>query len=99
MISPPLLFLQIQDENHQLRSKIAELEKRVSDLTATNEFLLDQNAHLRMGSKSTGNFTLSFCLVFNSLFFRASCLPGSQPARLHDAVNVSPLNPPPTKPM
>ena len=46
---------QIQDENHQLRSKIAELEKRVSDLTATNEFLLDQNAHLRMGGKSAGN--------------------------------------------
>jgi len=51
---PPHAFHMIQDENHQLRSKIAELEKRVSDLTATNEFLLDQNAHLRMGSKPAG---------------------------------------------
>lgn len=41
-----------QDENHQLRAKILELEKRVSDLTATNEFLLDQNAQLRMGGKT-----------------------------------------------
>ena len=57
-----LLFFQIQDENHQLRSKIAELEKRVSDLTATNEFLLDQNAHLRMGGKSAGNFSSVFVL-------------------------------------
>lgn len=41
-----------QEENHLLRGKVAELEKRVSDLTATNEFLLDQNAQLRMGGKS-----------------------------------------------
>ena len=54
-------FLQIQDENHQLRNKIAELEKRVSDLTATNEFLLDQNAHLRMGGKSAGD--VHICLI------------------------------------
>jgi len=47
----PHAFL-IQEENHQLRGKVGELEKRVSDLTATNEFLLDQNAQLRMGGKS-----------------------------------------------
>jgi len=46
-------FYMIQEENIQLRGKIAELEKRVSDLTATNEFLLDQNAQLRMGGKSS----------------------------------------------
>merc|ERR1712226_1447152 len=53
---PPHAFQMVQlgsqEENHQLRAKIAELEKRVSDLTATNEFLLDQNAQLRMGGKA-----------------------------------------------
>jgi len=44
----------LQEENQQLRMQIAELEKKVSDLTATNEFLLDQNAQLRMGVKSGG---------------------------------------------
>merc|ERR1719264_135916 len=48
---PPHAFQMVQDENHQLRIQIQELEKRVSDLTATNEFLLDQNAQLRMGVK------------------------------------------------
>jgi len=46
-------FQLVQEENHQLRTQILELEKRVSDLTATNEFLLDQNAQLRMGVKQT----------------------------------------------
>jgi hypothetical protein len=31
-----------------LRHRVLELEKKVSDLTATNEFLLDQNAQLRL---------------------------------------------------
>jgi len=33
------------------------LKKQVSDLTASNEFLLDQNAQLRMGDKRTANVT------------------------------------------
>ena len=44
-----------QDENLQLRTQLQELEKRVSDLTATNEFLLDQNAQLRMGVKQVAS--------------------------------------------
>ena len=48
---PPHAFQMVQEENLQLRTQIQELEKRVSDLTATNEFLLDQNAQLRMGVK------------------------------------------------
>jgi len=39
----------LQEENCQLKGRICELEKKVSDLLATNEFLLDQNAQLRMG--------------------------------------------------
>ena len=46
--SPPShAFHVIQEENQQLRSKNAELEKQVSDLTVTNGFLLDQIARLR----------------------------------------------------
>ena len=48
-------FQLVQEENLQLRTQIQELEKRVSDLTATNEFLLDQNAQLRMGGKPQVN--------------------------------------------
>jgi len=48
---PPHAFQMLQEENMQLRTQLQEMEKRVSDLTATNEFLLDQNAQLRMGVK------------------------------------------------
>merc|ERR1712020_660757 len=86
---PPHAFHMIQDENHQLRNKIAELEKRVSDLTATNEFLLDQNAHLRMGGKSAGNLILHFsCRFFYKVSPRTPCFVGTQPAGVHDAVNA-----------
>merc|ERR1712080_694198 len=79
-----------QDENHQLRAKILELEKRVSDLTATNEFLLDQNAQLRMGGKtavpgppvSLGHAQPSFILqcLQHSLQHSLQCwIPGTRP--------------------
>lgn len=45
----PQEFFMLQEENCQLKGRIQELEKKVSDLLATNEFLLDQNAQLRMG--------------------------------------------------
>lgn len=54
---PPQAFQMLQEENGQLRLRCDELEKRVSDLTATNEFLLDQNAQIRMekmGGKNPG---------------------------------------------
>lgn len=47
----------LEDENALLRKNIEELKKQVSDLTATNEFLLDQNAQLRMSGKRTANVT------------------------------------------
>ncbi|KAK0083129.1 hypothetical protein PV325_009299 [Microctonus aethiopoides] len=47
----------LDDENSLLRKKIEELKKQVNDLTATNEFLLDQNAQLRMSGKRTTNVT------------------------------------------
>ncbi|VEN52928.1 unnamed protein product [Callosobruchus maculatus] len=45
----------LEEENSLLHKEIAQLKKKVSDLTATNEFLLDQNAQLRMGGKRPGN--------------------------------------------
>ncbi|XP_015509197.1 zinc finger CCCH domain-containing protein 10 [Neodiprion pinetum] len=47
----------LEDENALLKKKIEELKKQVNDLTATNEFLLDQNAQLRMSGKRTTNVT------------------------------------------
>ena len=39
------------EENLLLKRKLDELRKQVNDLQATNEFLLDQNAHLRIQGK------------------------------------------------
>lgn len=40
-----------------LRQRLSELTKRNSDLQATNEFLLEQNARIRMGEKNTPSLT------------------------------------------
>jgi len=37
----------LEEENHLLKMKLAELEKKVSDLSASNEYLLEQNAQFR----------------------------------------------------
>lgn len=44
--------ISLQDENNFLKKRIIDLKKQVSDLTAANEFLLDQNAQLRIGRKN-----------------------------------------------
>lgn len=46
--------MSLQDENNFLKKRILDLKKQVSDLTATNEFLLEQNAQLRI-SRKNGN--------------------------------------------
>lgn len=43
--------LMLEEENNLLHKEIAQLKRQVSDLTATNEFLLDQNANLRVSNK------------------------------------------------
>ncbi|XP_066155391.1 zinc finger CCCH domain-containing protein 10-like [Euwallacea fornicatus] len=40
--------LMLEEENNLLHKEVAQLKKQVQDLTATNEFLLDQNATLRV---------------------------------------------------
>lgn len=42
----------LMDENEALRRKVADLQKQVADLKATNEVLLDQNARYRNASAS-----------------------------------------------
>ena len=45
----------LMEENVSLRRKVSELQKEVSDLRATNEILLDQNArYRRSGSNTSG---------------------------------------------
>lgn len=51
--------LSLQDENNFLKKRIIDLKKQVSDLTAANEFLLDQNAQLRIGRKNGGVGTVT----------------------------------------
>lgn len=46
---PPTDYYSLQEENGFLRRKLDELRKQVADLTATNGFLLEQNAQLRLG--------------------------------------------------
>jgi len=41
-----IMFL--QQDNHHLRLQMQDMERKVSDLTAANEFLLEQNAKLRL---------------------------------------------------
>jgi hypothetical protein len=42
----------LEDENFMLKRRIEELKKQVTDLTATNEYLLSQNAHFRLTKDS-----------------------------------------------
>lgn len=49
----PLDYQLLEEENTLLRHKIEELKKQVTELQATNEFLLDQNAQLRLSKQTT----------------------------------------------
>ena len=49
----------LEQENGILKKKIEELNKKVSDLTATNEFLLDQNAQMRIKQAAASAAALS----------------------------------------
>ncbi|GAB6026768.1 hypothetical protein CHUAL_013267 [Chamberlinius hualienensis] len=55
LVAPPPLpsdYYILEEENAFLRRRVEELKKQVSDLTAANEFLLDQNAQLRLGKQT-----------------------------------------------
>ncbi|XP_055948790.1 zinc finger CCCH domain-containing protein 10-like [Argiope bruennichi] len=71
MVTPHYL---LEEENAMLLHKIEELKKQVLDLTATNEFLLDQNAQLRV-SKQTLVSPISQQLIPHTLTPTMSSLP------------------------
>ncbi|CAG9864371.1 unnamed protein product [Phyllotreta striolata] len=58
--------LLLDEENQLLRKEIARLKKQVSDLTATNEFLLDQNAALRVTGKRNGTVNVPAVSITNT---------------------------------
>ncbi|CAG9832441.1 unnamed protein product [Diabrotica balteata] len=69
---PPMLTradartLMLEEENNILHKEIAQLKKQVSDLTATNEFLLDQNAQLRVSGKRNGTVNVPAVSITNT---------------------------------
>ncbi|XP_018318899.1 zinc finger CCCH domain-containing protein 10 isoform X2 [Agrilus planipennis] len=71
--NPPILTgldahaLMLEEENNLLHKEIAQLKKQVSDLTATNEFLLDQNATLRISGKRNGTVPLPAVTITNTI--------------------------------
>lgn len=57
----------VHDENEMLKKTVANLKKQVSDLQATNEFLLEQNAQMRMKDKvSAGLVTVPTVTLTNA---------------------------------
>lgn len=48
----PTDYYMLEEENVFLRRKLEELKKQVAELSAANEFLLDQNAQLRLGKQN-----------------------------------------------
>ena len=62
---PPLRFCGatdvrlLEEENMMLRRKVEELKKQVSDLAATNEVLLEQNARYRSANRNNSATTAS----------------------------------------
>lgn len=57
LVATPLIttvdYRYLEDENAMLRRRVDELKKQVSDLAATNEVLLEQNARYRTGKAIT----------------------------------------------
>ncbi|XP_023014165.2 uncharacterized protein [Leptinotarsa decemlineata] len=58
--------IMLEEENGLLHKEIARLKKQVSDLTATNEFLLDQNANLRVSGKRNGTVNVPAVTITNT---------------------------------
>ncbi|KAJ8960660.1 hypothetical protein NQ314_006052 [Rhamnusium bicolor] len=58
--------LMLEEENNLLHKEVAQLKRQVCDLTATNEFLLDQNANLRVSGKRNGTVNVPAVTITNS---------------------------------
>lgn len=58
--------IMLEEENSLLHKEIVQLKRQVSDLTATNEFLLDQNATLRVTSKRNQSVNVPAVTITNT---------------------------------
>ncbi|XP_075211367.1 zinc finger CCCH domain-containing protein 10-like [Lycorma delicatula] len=56
-LQPERTYMMLEEENMILRERVSELKKKVYDLQVTNEFLLEQNAQLRLREKNAAGLT------------------------------------------
>ncbi|XP_013094685.1 zinc finger CCCH domain-containing protein 10-like isoform X2 [Biomphalaria glabrata] len=75
-------FSLLEDENIMLKRKIEELKKQVSDLTAINEVLLDQNARYRI-SKATASLHVPSNQNLPTMALGATVNPGHAQASIN----------------
>lgn len=59
----PYSYQLLEEENAMLRRKVNELKKQVTDLTATNEVLLEQNARYRVSRSNLQPLTVNQTLT------------------------------------
>ncbi|XP_037075683.1 zinc finger CCCH domain-containing protein 10-like [Pollicipes pollicipes] len=69
----------IEDENRILQRRIQELQKQVDDLTTTNEFLLDQNAQMRLAKQAGGGVTSLATVTVPAVSMASSMTNGGVP--------------------
>lgn len=74
---PDRALFVLEEENAILRQRVAELKKRVDDLGATNEFLLEQNAQMRneKGAPSLTAVTVPAVTITNTAQMQAAQAP------------------------
>ncbi|KAH9513234.1 hypothetical protein Btru_034437 [Bulinus truncatus] len=72
----------LEDENTMLRRRIEELKKQVSDLTAINEVLLDQNARYRI-SKAAASLHVPSNQTLPAMALGATVTPGHAQASIN----------------
>lgn len=80
--------IKLDEENKYLKRRVAELEKQVWDLTATNEVLLDQNAQFRYMKKGIASVspptTFSTAVAISPM----TVVSNAQPRSIHFPANV-----------
>lgn len=88
-----LSYSYLEDENNMLKRKVEELKKQVSDLTAINEVLLEQNARYRV-SKATAMQVPVSQQTLTAVAMAASPAPAPTvpPAPVHAQATLTQLN-------
>jgi hypothetical protein len=89
-------YRMLEEENNMLRRKVLELNKQVSDLCATNEVLLDQNARYRTTKLSNVVTTASPMVTVSQVVTPTMSLAPSmsRSTLLHRQIQISTTMPP-----